>query len=207
MTSLTIPLLKQLTKTARSPRAIIVIEPDEDNPLLEEARLTGARVVIGDPASPDLLRPIISSWRGCALSQLYALSGKVAENEAVIDEAARILSRYQPDPDRQPHLVALIDDPRHADHWRGARSGRSGVWFEDALSSAESHRARPRLPGAAHAAAAPARVRRQHPDAGHPARTGPPGLGAGRAREGRGGRPRGGTGPAAAAGRAVSAAA
>jgi hypothetical protein len=135
---LTIPLLKRLTETARSPRAIIVIEPDEDNPLLKEARLTGARVVIGDPAAPDVLRPIISAWRGCALSHLYALNGKVKENEAVIDAAARILSRYQPDPDRQPHLVALIDDPRHADHWRGIRSGRSGVWFEDALSSAES---------------------------------------------------------------------
>jgi hypothetical protein len=136
--ALTIPLLRQLTQTARSPRAIIVIEPDEDSPLLEEAKRTGARVVIGNPASPDLLRPIISSWRGCALSHLYALRDKVAENEAVIDETARILGRYQPDPDRQPHLVALIDDPRHADHWRGARSGRSGVWFEDALSSAES---------------------------------------------------------------------
>lgn len=135
---LTVPLLKRLTETARSPRAIIVIEPDEDNPLLKEARLTGARVVIGDPASPDLLHPIISAVRGCALSHLYALSGKVKENEAVIDAAARILGRYQPDPDRQPHLVALIDDPRHADHWRGIRSGRSGVWFEDALSSAES---------------------------------------------------------------------
>ena len=135
---LTIPLLKRLTETARSPRAIIVIEPDDDNSLLEEAKRTGARVVIGDPASPALLRPIISSWRGCALSNLYALRDKVADNEAVIDETARILSRYQPDPDRQPHLVALIDDPRHADHWRGVRSGRSGVWFEDALSSAES---------------------------------------------------------------------
>jgi hypothetical protein len=136
--TLTVPLLRQLTQAARSPRAIIVIEPDEDSPLLEEAKRTGARVVIGNPASPDLLRPIISSWRGCALSHLYALRDKVAENEAVIDETARILGRYQPDPDRQPHLVALIDDPRHADHWRGARSGRSGVWFEDALSSAES---------------------------------------------------------------------
>ncbi|MDX6422264.1 MAG: hypothetical protein QOG28_6884 [Trebonia sp.] len=138
LTPLTIPLLKQLTETARSPRAIIVIEPDEGNPLLKEARLTGARVVIGDPASPHILRPIISAVRGCALGHLYALSNKVTENEAVIDEAARILSRYQPDPDRQPHLVALIDDPRHADHWRGIRSGRSGGWFEDALSSAES---------------------------------------------------------------------
>ncbi|HEY6493833.1 MAG TPA: hypothetical protein VIZ43_11195 [Trebonia sp.] len=135
---LTIPLLKRLTATARSPRAVIVIEPDEDNPLLKEAKLTGARVVIGDPASPDLLQPIISSWRGCALSHLYALSDKVTDNEKVIGAAGRILSRYAADPNRQPHLVALIDDPRHADHWRGARSGRSDVWFEDALSSAES---------------------------------------------------------------------
>jgi hypothetical protein len=111
LTPLTIPLLKQLTKGARSPRSIIVIEADEDNTLLDEARLTGARVVIGDPASAHILRPIISAWRGCALSHLYALSDKVTENEAVIDLAARILSRYQPDPDRQPHLVALVEDP------------------------------------------------------------------------------------------------
>jgi hypothetical protein len=135
---LTVPLLKRLTETARSPRAIIVIEPDEDNPLLKEAKLTGARVVIGDPASPGLLQPIISSLRGCALSHLYALRDKVADNEKMIDEAARILGRYAADPNRQPHLVALVDDPRHADHWRGARSGKSGAWFEDALSSAES---------------------------------------------------------------------
>ena len=138
LTPLTIPLLRQLTKAARRPHAIIVIEPDEDNALLEEARLTGARVVIADPASPHVLRPIISAWNGCALTHLYALGDKVADNEAVIDETAQILGRYEADPDRQPHLVALIDDPRHADHWRGRRSGRSGVWFEDALSSAES---------------------------------------------------------------------
>jgi hypothetical protein len=138
LSALTIPLLKQLAETARSPRSIIVIEPDGDNPLLKEAKLTGARVVVGDPASPDLLRPIISSLRGCALSHLYALSDKVADNEKVLDATERILRSYPAAPSRQPHLVALIDDPRHADHWRGARSGKSGVWFEDALSSAES---------------------------------------------------------------------
>src|SRR4029077_11108828 len=61
--SLTMPLLRRLAETAHSPRAVIVIEPDEDNPLLEEARLTGARIVIGDPSSPAMLRPIISAWR------------------------------------------------------------------------------------------------------------------------------------------------
>jgi hypothetical protein len=137
LSPLTLPLLKRLAAAGRSPRAVIVIEPDEDNPLLEEARLTGARVVIGDPTSADLLRPIISAVRGCALTRLFALREKVQENEAVIEAAAGILRRYQPDPDRQPHLVALIDDPRHADHWRGVHSGRAGAWFEDAVSSAE----------------------------------------------------------------------
>ena len=134
----TLPLLRRLAKEARRPRDIIVIEPDDDNPLLEEAKLTGVRVVIGDPESPYLQRPIISGLRGCALSYLYALRDRVPDNEAVIMTAKDVLRRYQPDPDRQPHLVALIDDPRHADHWRGTHSGTPGGWFEDALSSAES---------------------------------------------------------------------
>ena len=140
LSALTIPLLRRLAEEARSPRAIIVIEPDEKNPLLEEARLTGARVVIGKPESSHILRPIISAVRGCALTHLYALADKVADNEAVIAEAGRILGRYKDkaDPNRQPHLIALIDDPRHADHWRGARSSNWDVWFEDALSSAET---------------------------------------------------------------------
>jgi hypothetical protein len=134
----TLPLLRRLAKEARRPRDIIVIEPDDDNPLLEEAKLTGVRVVIGDPASRHLLRPIISALRGCALSYLYALRDRVPDNEAVITAAKEILRRYQPDPNRQPHLVVLIEDPRHADHWRGTHSGTPGGWFEDALSSAES---------------------------------------------------------------------
>jgi len=140
----TLPLLRRLAKDARSPRAIIVIEQDEDHPLLEEARFTGARVIIGDPSSARLLQPIISGMRGCALTHLYALGRKVQENEAVIDTAAQILRRYSRDQtgqtgmESQPHLVALVDDPRHADAWRGSHGGASGSWFEDALSSVES---------------------------------------------------------------------
>jgi hypothetical protein len=136
---LTLPLLRRLTEQGdRRPRDVIVIEPDKDNPLLAEARTTGARIVIGDPASADLLRPIISSLRGCALSALYALADRVHQNEEVILAAGAMLDRYQPRQDRQPHLVTLIDDPRHAEHWRGSHSGRSDRWFEDALSSAEA---------------------------------------------------------------------
>jgi hypothetical protein len=133
---LAIQLLRRLAQT-RNPRNIIVIEPDKSHPLLQEARLTGARVITGNPASERLLGPIISGWRRCTLSYLYALRSDVQDNEAVLGATARILGRYQPDPERQPHIVARIDDPRHADSWRGAHSGTPNAWFEDALSPAE----------------------------------------------------------------------
>lgn len=134
---MTIPLLRRLARTGRR-SGIVVIEPDGSHPLLDEARAAGAHVMIGDPASPRLLLPVIAGWRGCALSYLYALRQDVAKNEAVLSAASSILRRYRPDPERQPHLVARIDDPRHANHWRGWRSGTSSMWFEDALSSQES---------------------------------------------------------------------
>jgi hypothetical protein len=139
LSPLTLPLLRRLAETARSPRDIIVIEPDGTHPLLDEARGTGARVILGTPSSSRLLRPIIAGWRGCSLSRLYALSSRVGDNESVIGAVGRILRRYPPGPGRLPHLISLIDDPRHADSWRN-RHGHStgGAWFEDALSSAES---------------------------------------------------------------------
>jgi hypothetical protein len=130
-------VLEQLARSGR-PNRIIVIEPDVAHPLLDDARATGARIMIGDPASDRLLQPVLAGWRGCALSYLYALRQDVHENEAVLAAAHRILCRYQPHPERQPHLIARIDDPRHANHWRGWRCGTSSQWFEDSLSAQEA---------------------------------------------------------------------
>jgi hypothetical protein len=135
--AMTMPLLERLAQTFR-PASIVVIEPDASHPLLDQARATGAHVMIGEPSSPRVLLPVIAGSRGCALLRLYALRGDVTDNEAVLDAAQTVLRRYRPHPDRQPHLVARIDDPRHADHWRGWRIGRSGRWFQDALSAHES---------------------------------------------------------------------
>jgi Trk K+ transport system NAD-binding subunit len=135
--TLTMPLLRRLAQSRR-PGNIVVIEPDGSHPLLGEARATGARVMIGDPASPSVLLPVIADGRGCALSYLYALRQNASENEAILVAAGGILRRFRADPERQPHLVARIDDPRHADHWRGLHNGTASSWFEDALSSQES---------------------------------------------------------------------
>ena len=135
--ALTLPLLQRLAQTLR-PGSIVVIEPDGSHALLEEAQATGARVMIADPASPRVLLPVLAGRRGCALRYLYALRQDAAENEAILTSANGILRHYRPDPDRQPHLVARIDDPRHADHWRSRHSGTSGLSLEDALSPLES---------------------------------------------------------------------
>src|ERR1700761_2110118 len=121
---LTMPLLQRLAETGR-PSRIVVIEPDSNHPLLEDARATRAHVMVGNPAADRILLPIVAGWRGCALSYVYALRDDLAENEAVLDTVARILTRRyeRPDPERQPHLVVRIDDPRHANYWRGRARG------------------------------------------------------------------------------------
>jgi hypothetical protein len=135
--AMTISLLRKLAEAGR-PGGIVVIEPDAHHPLLEDARATGARIMIANPASPQVLLPVLAGRRGCALRQLYALRPDVAENEEIAAAACGILRRYRPDPERQPHLVVRIDDPRHAGHWRGRHSGAADLWFEDALSAQEA---------------------------------------------------------------------
>ncbi len=135
--ALTLPLLQQLARTRR-PSSIVVIEPDGSHLLLAGARATGARIMVADPASPRVLLPVLAGRSGCALRYLYAMWPDATANEAILTTASGILKRYQPDLERQPHLIARIDDPRHADHWRGRRSGRARRWFEDALSPLES---------------------------------------------------------------------
>jgi hypothetical protein len=135
--AMTLPLLRKLAETGR-PASIVVIEPEASHPLLDEARGTGAHVMIGDPSSARILLPIFAGWQGCALSYLYALRPDVADNETILAAARAILNRYRPDPERQPHLVMRINDPRHAEHWRGRHAGASARYFEDALSPQES---------------------------------------------------------------------
>lgn len=135
--AMTLPLLRRLTSAGRESR-VVVIEPDRRHPLLDEARATGAQIVIGDPASARVLAPMVQGLRGPQLRYLYALRPDLADNEAVLGTAKLILGRSRVNPDEPPHLVARVDDPRHADAWRGRHAGSSDFWFEDALSPPES---------------------------------------------------------------------
>lgn len=135
--AMTIPLLRHLTANGHENR-VVVIEPDGRHPLLEEVRAIGAQIVVADPTSARLLVPLLRGFRGPQLRYLFALRPAAADNEAVLTAAESVLRQIKADPDRPPHLIARIDDPRHADLWRGERIGASRLWFEDALSPQES---------------------------------------------------------------------
>jgi hypothetical protein len=135
--AMTIPLLHRLTAAGR-PSSVVVIEPDHLHPLLDEARATGAQIVVADPRSEQVLLPMVRGLRGPQLRYLFALRAEVAENEAVLAAAGKVLSYHKLDADQPPHLIARIDDPRHVDVWRGRRIGTGRPWFEDALSPQES---------------------------------------------------------------------
>jgi hypothetical protein len=135
--AMTLPLLRRLTSGGHESR-VVVIEPDQRHPLLDEARGTGAQIVIADPTSERVLAPMVKGLRGPQLRYLYSLRPAAADNEAVLSAAKLILGRSRVNPDKPPHLVARIDDPRHADVWRGRHIGSSSLWFEDALSPQET---------------------------------------------------------------------
>jgi hypothetical protein len=135
--AMTISLLHCLTSAGR-PASVVVIEPDRNHPLLDEARHTGAQVMVADPRSPQVLMPLLRGLRGPQLRHLFALRPEATDNEAVLEAARHALRHIRADPDRPPHLIGRIDDPRHADVWRGQRIDRSQLWFEDALSPQES---------------------------------------------------------------------
>lgn len=134
--AMTIPLLECLTST-RKPSTIVVIEPDRNHPLLQQVRSAGAQLIIADPHSPGTLLPLVHGWRGPQLRYLFALRAETTDNEAVLAAAKTVLRDHRADPDRPPHLILRIDDPRQAEVWRGQHTGPSS-WFEDALSPQES---------------------------------------------------------------------
>ena len=74
----------------------------------------GGEIVV--PAGGTAIRNITST------ATLYALRPDVADNETILAAARTILDRYRPDPERQPHLVMRMNDPRPAGHWRSSRS-------------------------------------------------------------------------------------
>ena len=135
--AMTLPLLRRLTSIGPENR-VVVIEPDGRHPLLNEARATGAQIVVASPMSERVLMPLLRGLRGPQLRYLFALHPELADNEDVLGAAKAALSRIKADPDKPPHLIARIDDPTHADLWRGERIGASPLWFEDALSPQES---------------------------------------------------------------------
>ena len=134
---MTVALLGRLV--AESGRGkVVLVEADPNHPLLEEARATGARVIIADPGRAGALRPVLTHLGRPAVRQVFALHPGAHDNETILAGVRQALRQARRRPDDAPHVVARVDDPRHADTWRGDHIGAHQLWLEDALSPYET---------------------------------------------------------------------
>ena len=135
--AMTLALLGKLVSDSGANR-VVVVEPDPNHPLMEEARATGARVIIADPARAQSLRPVVTHLGKPSVRQVYALHPGAQDNEAILTRVREVLQQAPRHTGHRPHIVARVDDPRHADTWRGNHIGPDQLWLEDALSPYET---------------------------------------------------------------------
>jgi hypothetical protein len=134
---MTVALLGKLVAESGE-RRVVIVEADPNHPLLEEVRATGARVIIADPSRAEALRPVLTHLGRPSVRQVFALHPGAQDNETILAEVREVLGQARGDPDYHPHIVARLDDPRHADTWRGNHVWSHQLWLEDALSPYET---------------------------------------------------------------------
>jgi hypothetical protein len=134
---MTVALLGRLVAESGKGK-VVLVEADPNHPLLEEARATGARVIIADPGRAGTLRPVLTHLGRPAVRQVFALHPGAHGNETILAGVRQALRQVRHRTDHDPHVVARIDDPRHADTWRGDHIGAHQLWLEDALSPYET---------------------------------------------------------------------
>src|SRR5215831_10671314 len=134
---MTVALLGKLV-TESGEGKVVIVEADPNHPLLEEVRATGARVIIADPSRAEALRPVLTHLGRPSVRQVFALHPGAQDNETILTGVREVLRHARPDADHHPHIVARLDDPRHADTWRGKHVWSDQLWLEDALSPYET---------------------------------------------------------------------
>ena len=134
---MTVALLGRLVAESGQGK-VVLVEADPNHPLLEEARATGARVFIADPGRAGTLRPVLTHLGRPAVRQVFALHPGAHDNDTILAGVRQALRQVRQRTEHDPHVVARIDDPRHADTWRGDHIGAHQLWLEDALSPYET---------------------------------------------------------------------
>ena len=102
----------------------VVIEPDPNNPYVQEARQVGAEVLIADPGDVRTLELVTTrtGLRHClvALRRLYAVTDDTQSNTAIALRVQQILNRTPRDHVKHvvPRIFVRFDDHRTSRAWR-----------------------------------------------------------------------------------------
>lgn len=115
-------------------RLVVVLDGNDSNPLLGEARQAGAIVLTGDPLDREVLRgvAITERFRGRRVSfhRMYAVSvdqGLNLDVERLVRDLFRSLNVLRRRDQALPRLFVRMDDERQAQRWRISRIQQVGV--------------------------------------------------------------------------------
>jgi hypothetical protein len=115
-------------------RLTVVIDSNDTNPRLSEARQAGAIVIIGDPTDPELLRlaAVVRRFgkRRVAFHRIFAVSVNQSVNlevDATLTELLDALEVMQRRDLDLPRLFVRMDDERRAQLWRLRRMQSLGA--------------------------------------------------------------------------------
>jgi len=115
-------------------RLVVVLDGNDSNPLLGEARQAGAIVLTGDPLDPEVLRgvAVTERLRGRRVSfhRMYAVSvdqGLNLEVERLLRDLFKSLDVMGRRDQALPRLFVRMDDERQAQRWRISRIQQVGA--------------------------------------------------------------------------------
>lgn len=118
-------------------RLTVVIDGNEMNPRLSEARQAGAIVIVADPTDPEVLRivAVVSRFgrRRIGFHRIFALSVDQSTNLEVDATLTELLDHLQVVQRRDldlPRLFVGMDDERRAQLWRLRRMQSLGVGYD-----------------------------------------------------------------------------
>ena len=121
--------------------AVLVDSPGD--PLIERARLRGARVVAVNPLNERRLRSLLCRGNRFRVHTIYALAENVTANLQWVEQIRAVAQRTRPVLGLPPRVILRVDDPWQAEYWRRrgtfrrAERGQRIAWATDALSSYE----------------------------------------------------------------------
>ena len=137
------PVLLELLGRRDEHTTVAVLVEGPADPVVERARLRGARVVVVNPQNGRRLQTLLCRGGRFRVRTVHALAADVATNLAWADRIRTAAASSRAVLGLAPRMIVRIDDPWQAEYWRRRSTfrrtepGQQIAWASDSLSTYE----------------------------------------------------------------------